>query len=130
MSARPVFHEGKTLKTPSQVLPAHHAGRAQPDFPGPKTARARRCALHLAPMGWRVINVRSSDPTPGADTAAAAVVTIQRGDDTRQIIVELADSAAASGQSLNARTAVSEYLDSDEPPKRIIVTTDGPRVAE
>jgi len=54
----------------------------------------------------------------------------ERDGETRRIIVELADTARASGMTLDARSAVREFLTQEETPSRLIVTTHGVRVAE
>jgi hypothetical protein len=76
-------------------------------------------------MAWRVVNVRSTESSPDRDTVSAALVEIERGSDTRRIVVELAGTADAVGKTLNAREAVKGYLDDDEPPRRLIITTYG-----
>ncbi len=76
-------------------------------------------------MTWENHGVRDAESSPDRDTVAAAVVDIERNGEQRRIVVELAGTAKAAGQSLNARQAVKDYLDDDEPPKRIIVTTYG-----
>jgi hypothetical protein len=79
-------------------------------------------------MPWRVVRVEGRGI--GSNTAAAGVVEIERGAEHRRIIVELSGSAEVSGHGLNARQAVHGYLNGDEPPQRLIITTNGVSAAE
>jgi hypothetical protein len=74
---------------------------------------------------WRIAHVERANASPDRDTTDAALVHVKRGSQTRQITVELAAAAVTSGQSLDARKAVREYLDDDEPPLHLIVSSDG-----
>jgi hypothetical protein len=76
-------------------------------------------------MAWRVVGVRSAESSPDRQTVTAAVVDVARAGEQREIIVELARTAAAAGKGLNAREAVRPFLQREEPPKRLIVTTHG-----
>ena len=55
---------------------------------------------------------------------------MKQGDDERRITVELSGSAARSGHAFNPRDAVGGYLDDEDPPRHLIVTTDGVYPAE
>jgi hypothetical protein len=74
---------------------------------------------------WSVKSVRAVEPTAGADAAVASIVTLGRGDEERPVLVELARTASAAGVGFDPRDAVSKFLDDDEPPERLVVTTDG-----
>ena len=76
-------------------------------------------------MAWKVVTVRDAQSTPGRDTVSAAVVQVERGSEERSILVELARTAATVGKTLDAREAVSEYLDDDDPPQLLTVTSNG-----
>lgn len=74
---------------------------------------------------WRVVSVRSVEPSAGRDAVAAAVVEIKQGEDERRVTAELSGSASAAGLALNARDAVSRFLGDENPPARVIVTETG-----
>jgi hypothetical protein len=76
-------------------------------------------------MAWKVVGVRAAESSPERDAVAAAVVEVERAGEQREISVELASTAAAAGKSLNARDVVRHFLEREEPPKRLIVTTHG-----
>jgi N-methylhydantoinase B/oxoprolinase/acetone carboxylase alpha subunit len=76
-------------------------------------------------MAWRVVDVHGADTSADRDTVEAALVSIERDGEERRIYVEFAGTAKAAGRSFNARTAVHDYLDDEDPPKHLIVTTTG-----
>jgi hypothetical protein len=94
----------------------HMSAFGAQDSPGPEI---------VILVAWQVVNVRGAEPSPGRDTAVAAVVEVQRGGTARQILVELAETAQVAGHMLNARAAVREFLDHEDPPSHLIVTTHG-----
>lgn len=81
-------------------------------------------------MPWKIDGVQKTETSPGRDTVDAALVTVTKDGDERRIVVELAGTAAATGKTLDAREAVRDWLNDDEPPKRIIVGTYGPQPSE
>jgi hypothetical protein len=76
-------------------------------------------------MQWRITKAEGTESSPGRDTVAAAVVSVEHEGTERRIVVELSGTAANAGKTLNARDAVRSFLQNDEPPKRLIVTTHG-----
>jgi hypothetical protein len=76
-------------------------------------------------MAWDVANIRDAETSPDRDTVAAAFVMVTRGDEERNDYVEFAGTAAAAGRSFDPRSAVRDYLEDDEPPRHLIVTTTG-----
>ena len=78
----------------------------------------------------RSFGVRETESSPDRDTVSAAVVDLERDGQERRIVIELAGTADSVGQTLNARDAVSAFLNEDEPPKRLIITTHGVSPAE
>jgi hypothetical protein len=76
-------------------------------------------------MPWTVVGIGETESSSDRATASAAVVQVERDDEERRIVVELLDSADAAGKPLNAQEAVRNFLENDEPPKRLVVTTHG-----
>jgi hypothetical protein len=84
-------------------------------------------------MTWRVIETHSVGTSPDRDTVAAYLVTIERDGEQRRVMVELAGTAAIAGRTLDAPVAwdaVRDYLEDDDPPTHLIVTSAGIQPAE
>jgi hypothetical protein len=82
---------------------------------------------------WRIVETHSVETSSDRDTVAAHLVTIERDDEQRRVMVELAGTAAVSGGTLDAPDAwvvVQEYLEDDDPPGHLIVTSTGAQPAE
>jgi len=76
-------------------------------------------------MPWTVVGISETESSSDRATVSAAVVQVERDDEERRIVVELLDSADAAGKPLNAQEAVRNFLEDDEPPKRLVITTHG-----
>lgn len=79
-------------------------------------------------MAWSIVGVRAVSPSSGTDVALASVVELQSRGNPRHVLVELAITAGEAGVRFDPREAVARYLGDKEPPKRLLVTTDGVRV--
>jgi len=83
----------------------------------------------LAMAVWRIVGVRSIDPTSRPDTAKTASVKIERAGASREILVDFPDTAEAAGRVFKPRQAVREFLTWSDPPTLVIDSTEGPIAA-
>ena len=76
-------------------------------------------------MRWTVGHTRRIDPGQDGEISHAAVVQIENGIEVRRVIVELTRSAADDGYRFDPAAAVQGFLDLEDPPGRLVVSTAG-----
>jgi hypothetical protein len=74
-------------------------------------------------MAWSVNRVESVNTSSDRDTTEAALVYLERDEETARVTVEL--SGTAGEAAFDAQAAIRPYLDEDEVPKHLIVGSDG-----
>jgi integrase len=77
------------------------------------------------PMAWEITNVESVDTDPDRDTVEAVLVHLERDGATARSTLEYAGTAQAAGVVFDPREAIRPYLDDDEVPRQLIVTSEG-----
>lgn len=80
-------------------------------------------------MGWLIAYVERAETSTDLGTVKAAVVVLERDGAESRVAVELSQPASAAGMQLKPREAVREFLNDNEPPRRLIVTLFGVSVA-
>jgi len=84
---------------------------------------------------WRIVSTRAFDPRP-ADSRGGWAFDIERHGEKRTVTVELSGTAAASAGPLRSdeaeharrtsgRSAVAGYLDAEDPPECLVISTHG-----
>ena len=77
-------------------------------------------------MSWRVVNVEPIDQMNEQDTASAAIVHLERDDETARSTMTLSDTAIASGvTSFEPDQAIKPFLDAESVPEFLAVDADG-----
>ena len=77
-------------------------------------------------MRWRVVSVEPIDRMRGQDTASAAIIHLERDDQSARSTLTLSDSAVASGvTSFVPEEAIKPFLGSEWVPEFVTVDGDG-----
>jgi hypothetical protein len=77
-------------------------------------------------MRWRVVSVEPIDQMREQDTASAAIIHLERNDQSARSTLTLSDTAVASGvTSFDPEEAIKPFLESARVPEFLTVDADG-----